>query len=245
MDAPVEIEGGGLRATLAPSPGGRLSRLTFGGVELLWSDPVMRGGPRAPFALPGGDKVWVAPQSAWVNERPFAALDLGAWTWAHDRERAGVIVRSPFEPLLGVRLARSVTGDEGGLTVRTWVEGDPVRPLGLWQVTQLRLPGIARLDAASVQPAGEANDAAARPVQRGAATEVAAGGHGPWKLSSTSACRWVEAEVGGVRLRREIVDGAPGTGEVYDSEALGYWELELHSPMGQTAHTERWTAEPL
>lgn len=237
------MRAGALSATLAPRHGGRIVGLSCAGAELLWSDPVARGGPRAPFALDGGDKVWIAPQSEWVNERPFAALDLGAWTWT--RDGAAVEMRSPIEPLLGVRLVRRVVADGDALLVETRVEGTPVRPLGLWQVTQLRLPGLARLGSPEVEPAGEANDDAADPHRQGGATEVRADGTGPWKLSSVQSCRWVEAEVAGVRLRREIVDGPPGTGEVYDSDALGYWELELHSPIGETRHTERWTAEAL
>lgn len=243
MDEPIEVSGGGLRATLAPSRGGRIAGLAFDGVELLWSDPVARGGPRAPFALGGGDKVWIAPQSAWVNERPFAALDLGGWSW--DAEASEM--RSPVEPLLGpgVRLLRRIVGTEDGLLVETRLLGEPTRPIGLWQVTQLRLPGLARLGAPEVEAAGEANDDAAEPRRVGETVSVRADGSGPWKLSSVRSCRWVEAEVAGVRLRREIVDGPPGVAEVYDSDGLGYWELELHSPMGARSHTERWTADSL
>lgn len=209
------------------------------GIELLWTDPVARGGPRAPFALGGGDKVWIAPQSDWPNAQPFAAFDLGGWAWDAELWQ----MRSPVEPLLGVSLVRRVSATPEGLLVETRMEGTPTRPVGLWEVMQLRLPGLARFGVAELERAGEERDFAASPRRVGGVSEVPANGDGPWKLSTTGPCAWVEAEVAGVRLRRETVDGPPGIAEAYDSERLGYWELELHSPVGERTHTELWTAE--
>jgi hypothetical protein len=232
------VEAGPLRATLLPEVGGRIVSLTYEGAELLWSDVEGRGGPRAPIPLPGGDKVWLAPQSEWPGGRPHPELDLGRWEW--DGER----MTSPWEPELGIRLARSVRPDGDALVVETVIEGEPPRPVGLWQVTQFLAPGVGRLPDLEVRPLGEGREAAATVRRAGDVTELVTDGGGPWKFGSARPCPWVEAEVGGVRVRRALA-GPAGRGEVYDSDALGYWELELHSPLGERVHSERWTAQPL
>jgi hypothetical protein len=230
----IQVSAGPLVATLWPEVGGRIRSLTVDGVELLWSDPERRGGEKAPFPLPGGDKVWLGPQASWPDERPYAALDLEPWTY-EDGE-----MRSPLEPTLEISLARRVYADGHALVVETEMVGAPRGDVWLWEVTQFLLPATARFPGEEVRLGSEGRESDAEHRSAAGVTEVRTRGGGPWKLSSNGPVEWVEAEVNGVTLRRTLV-GRHGLGQVYDSEDNGYWELELHSPLGAAVHRERWS----
>lgn len=230
----IEVTAGALVATLWPEVGGRIRSLKVGGTELLWSDPERQGAPRAPFPLPGGDKVWLAPQASWPGGRPYPSLDLEPWS-LEDGE-----MRSPVEPSHEVQLVRRVYPDGGALVVETELLGTPRGDVWLWEVTQFLLPGVARLPTAEVRLGSEGRESEASHRSAGGVTEIRTSGGGPWKLSSSGPVEWVEAEVNGVRLRRTL-EGGHGLGQVYDSEQNGYWELELHSPLGVFVHRERWS----
>jgi hypothetical protein len=234
----TDVAAGKLVATLWPEVGGRIRSLTVDGVELLWSDPDGLGGPRAPFPLPGGDKVWLGPQTSWPGEHPYPLLDLEPWSLK------GGEMRSRLEPSLGIRLVRRVYAEDESLVVETEMEGEAERDVWLWQVTQFLLPGSARLPTPELRLGSEGREDRARHRHEGDAVAVETDGGGPWKVSSAEPVEWVEAEVRGARLRRTL-EGGHGLGQVYDSERNGYWELELHSPLGVSIHRERWTGERL
>jgi hypothetical protein len=85
----LSLRRGSLEATLVPSCGGRVLQLSVAGVELFYAEPRPPSWPPSPADRRywGGDKTWLAPQSAWgspfpepriLDEGEYEVLDFSA-----------------------------------------------------------------------------------------------------------------------------------------------------------------------
>ena len=269
-----------LELGLVPSIGGRIMSLRWRGHELGFVHPehagrrVMIDGddPRARkrelgFVHWGGDKTWLAPQEAWTDAVPFLDLDSGAYELAVEHARPDevrVTMQSPRCRELDVRLVRTITVDAAGdMAVVHDLENASAVPVtrGLWDVHQVRGPGIAYVprragsafrDGVKAFPA-EGDSEGARPdVVRLLDGVAAIDCRRPrwFKFGVDAGEGWalgVIATPGGlVGYRREVpvVDGATyGHGcvvEVYNCPDHPYFELEAHGPvvtLGPGEHT--------
>ncbi|MCB0327391.1 MAG: hypothetical protein KDD52_07220, partial [Bdellovibrionales bacterium] len=85
----VEVHNAALSLLFLPQIGGRLIGCEYRGKEIFFQHPKLLGrvGSQGTFlnelgdafALWGGEKTWLAPQSSWVGKIPFQTLDSGAY----------------------------------------------------------------------------------------------------------------------------------------------------------------------
>jgi len=276
------IHRGPLELGLVPMIGGRIMSLRWRGHELGFVHPAHAGrrvaveaaDPRPlkrelGFIHWGGDKTWLAPQERWTDAMPFLDLDSGAY--ALDVERGGpdevrVAMRSAVCRELGVRIVRTITVAERALDfgVVHALENRSGQAVawGLWDVHQIRGPGIAYVprrpgsafrDGVKAYPA-EGDSEGARPEVVRLMDGVA--------VIDCRRPRWfkfgVDADEGwalgvvttpgglvGYRKEVAVVAGATyGHGcvvEVYNCPDHPYFELEAHGPMMTLAPGEQTT----
>src|SRR5688572_979585 len=152
-----------LELGLVPSVGGRIMSMRWRGDELSFVHPEHAGrrvaldavDPRTfkrklGFVHWGGDKTWLAPQEAWTDDIPYVDLDAGAYSFDVEREDADavrIVMTSPVCRELDVRLVRTLTvaaGTEEIEVVHALENRSPgAVTRGLWDVHQIRGPGIA------------------------------------------------------------------------------------------------------
>ena len=89
----LHLQEGDLQLTLLPGIGGRLWDVEFQGHSVLFQNSDLEGlavdearltdlptrSPQFGFPLWGGEKTWIAPDSAWTQGAPFPVLDSGAY----------------------------------------------------------------------------------------------------------------------------------------------------------------------
>jgi len=268
-----------LELGLVPSVGGRIMSLRWRGHELGFVHPDHAGrhvtidapDPRARkrelgFIHWGGDKTWLAPQEGWTDAIPFLDLDAGAYAFEVEHERPDqvrVTMRSPRCRELGVHIARTITvgGDVEVIHALENVSTTSVTR-GLWDVHQVRGPGIAYVprrsgssfrDGVKAYPA-EGDSEGARPdVVRLLDGIAAIDCRRPrwFKFGVDADEGWalgvVETPGGLVGYRKEVpvaTDASYGHGcvvEVYNCPDHPYFELEAHGPVVTLGPGERTT----
>lgn len=155
----VLVEDGSLRATFAPTRGGRLLSLRVADEELLWQNPALLDADLRPvlpvdewprgdrgmgsWANVGGSKTWPAPQGwdrsdEWAGP-PDPVLDAGVWAVV-DHSATAVTLRSQPDPRTGLRIERRFTLEGGQLEERiTFTNtGDRTTHWAPWEVCQVR-----------------------------------------------------------------------------------------------------------
>jgi hypothetical protein len=258
---------------LVPQIGGRLMSMRWRGRELSFVHPD-HAGRRVPIAGVdpgarkrtlgfihwGGDKTWIAPQDEWSDELPFLDLDSGEYTIdiaRRDPDGAHVTLRSPACRELGVRLSRTVRVPAAGdwFEVEHVLENASPVPVtrGLWDVHQIRGPGIAYVprrragsafrDGVKAYPAEGHSEGARADIVRLMDGVAAIDCRVPrwFKFGVDAEEGWalgvVETASGLVGYVKEVpvVGGAAyGHGcvvEVYDCPHHPYFELEAHGPV--------------
>jgi hypothetical protein len=271
------LSSGRITLGIAPDIGGRILSMTYEGAELLFTQPEHRGevldlGPAADlralkraigFRLWGGDKTWIAPQSAWWEGIPPVDLDGGRYA-ARLEERA-VRMESPTCRETGLRIVRRIEMRPGGeivLDQELSNRGDRESARGIWDVTQCLRPMDVYLDApaAAVRAYPEEGDSVRL-------RDSLLGTHGAWTVVP---CREAVHFKFGARLRhgalvairrRESdalalvrqfeIDGSAAYAhdamvEVYNSPGYDYLEIEVHAPLrplppgGRVTHRQTW-----
>ncbi len=221
----------------------------------------------------GGYKTWLAPQARWTEGLPFLDLDSGSYEYEIAEGHADPVVRlsSPVCRETGIQLTRAISLDDTG---RVSVEqgmtncSSAETEWGLWDVTQVCGPGQAVLptDAASHFPGGvkayptegRSPDVMDRYVARERNLAIVSCREAePFKYGTDSTEGWIlgrldkggdrslaylksfKAEPSGIYPHEAVV-------EVYDSGALPYFEMEVHSPLKRLGpgvtyrYTETW-----
>ncbi len=271
------------RSTLvvAPEAGGRLVSLKFDGIETLFSLEELRGrridlsrvvDVRAKkrelgWLHYGGYKTWLAPQDRWTDGLPFLDLDSGSYDVAVQEGPAGPVVRltSPVCRETGMQLTRavSISGDrrlviEQAMTNRSTEEA----AWGLWDITQVRGPGLAILPVAddsrfeggvkAYTTEGRSPEVISQYVEvTGRLATVTCPELEPFKYGTDSMEGWIlgllDRGTDQWLAFLKIFEPAPGamyphqsTVEVYDSGNYPYFELEVHSPLKTLAADETY-----
>ena len=267
-----------LALALVPQVGGRVMGMAWNDHQLAFTMPALEGRTEdvagatdvrarkreLGFALWGGDKTWLAPQSRWTDALPFLDLDAGAYASAIEAEgpdKAVVSMTSPICRETGVRIRRTIRMDSGspGWTVVHRLENASHREVewGPWGVAMVNRPGRAYLPTRpdSACPGGlmtfaeEGDSVAAREhvVSRlGAIAVIACTELVQFKFGTESPEGWVVAilESPGDRLTgyRKRVNAGPGarfghgcSAEVFNSASHPYLEMEVHGPLARIA----------
>jgi hypothetical protein len=276
------IARGWLELGLVPQVGGRLMSMRWRGHELSFVHPdhagrlvdlaataeVRRAKRELGFIHWGGDKTWLAPQERWTDHVPFLDLDTGPYTLdvaSTGPDVVRVAMRSVPCREIGVRIARAVTVHSESPEVVVEHELENASPTtvtwGLWNVHQVRGPGIAYVprragspfrDGVKAFPAEGDSDAARADVVRLLDDVVAIDCRRPrWFKFGTDAEGWMLGVIDtpgglvGYRKTVPVVAGARyGHGcivEVYDCPRWPYFELEVHGPVVTLAPGERTT----
>lgn len=141
---------------ILPGIGGRLWDVTHNGQSLLFKNEDLIGSrvdpgdlaalptrsPQFGFPLWGGEKTWIAPDSAWRNGAPFPVLDSAPYQLVSCDERH-TRMQSPVCPDSGFRIDRCISlGHDESWTITHDVTncGTADRFAGIWSVMMLKQP---------------------------------------------------------------------------------------------------------
>lgn len=153
--AAVRLAIADLAVLVVPDVGGRILSVKHRGEELFFLHEAHLGEPvdvaaardlaaekkRLGFRLWGGDKTWIAPQSAWTQGIPPLDLDAGRYTWRH--EGKAVVMESPECRESHLKVTRRVELFSNGdllLDEKLVNVGKREAVRGLWNVTQMLRP---------------------------------------------------------------------------------------------------------
>lgn len=142
-----------LELEFLPGIGGRLWDVRYAGSSLLFQNTDLRGkspdlsalsrlptqSPQFKFPLWGGEKTWIAPDTDWISEAPFAALDSGPYEVSF-QDRRSIHMQSSICPDSHLRVARQFTLlSPNNWKVRHSVQnhGQSTRQTGIWPVLML------------------------------------------------------------------------------------------------------------
>jgi hypothetical protein len=146
---------GDISLGVTPQIGGRILSLTYHGEELLFVQEEHKGEvfdfshvddlvlekERLGFRFWGGDKTWVAPQSAWWSKIPPLELDAGQYS-VHAIDH-GLEMISPVCHETGLQIIRRIELNEDQSIVLTETFRNTTRQeiqRGIWNVTQVLRP---------------------------------------------------------------------------------------------------------
>lgn len=266
-----------LAVLVVPEVGGRILSVKHRGEELFFvheshlSEPVDVAGARdlaaekkrLGFRLWGGDKTWIAPQSAWTLGIPPLDLDAGRYRWR--REGKAIVMESPVCRETHLQVVRRVELFSNGdllLDEKLVNVGKRDTTRGIWNVTQMLRPFDVYLPVPieGVRAYPDEGDSVAI---RG---EVLAARDG-WTCVPCHEAR--HFKFGGVAERGVVVALRPGASEtlahvrcfdvqpgssfahdssveVYNSPHHDYLEIEVHAPLktlvpgAYTHHRQTW-----
>ena len=265
-----------LALALVPEVGGRVMGMAWSDHQLAFTTPALEGRTEdvaaardvrarkreLGFALWGGDKTWLAPQSRWTDALPFLDLDAGAYACAIEAagpDKAVVRMTSPICRETGVRIRRTIRMDSGapGWSVVHRLENASEREVewGPWGVAMVNRPGRAYVPTRpdSSYPGGlrsfaeEGDSVAARAhvvSHLGAIAVIACTEPVQFKFGTDSPEGWMVAILErpddgliGYRKRARAGSGARfGHGcsaEVFNSGCHPYLEMEVHGPLAR------------
>lgn len=277
-----QVAAGEASYAVRPCWGGRICSLAWRGQELLFPpttppEPLTPPFPgenlaqwkrRLGFRLWGGDKVWLAPQQAWVEGTPPQDLDCGSWQVG----ASGSILHllSPVCRETGLCIERRLTAGTDSLEVRDSLvnHGREPQRRGIWLVAQLSRPGSVTFAAHSgtLRPypwEGRSEELFPQVVQEqaGQAT-ILCREAGHFKVGAM-------LDSGEVRARLILPEGPQlelgwrfalanegdyahnAAVEVYNSPDQDYFEMEVHAPLRTLKAGERqeftrsWTCTAL
>ena len=263
----LRVRSGPLALDLVPDVGGRVMGLSWRGIDLAFSDPALHGrtedtGAHADplarkttlgFLYWGGDKTWVAPQSAWPGALPYYDLDNGAYAVSVDETSGGAAIRlvSPVcrESHLQVTRTLRLGADPAGWSVSHRLEnkGTAAVDASPWGVSMLRRPArvyLAPADGSLTAYPEEGESVAAQSrVTRALGddvVEIRCGEATKFKYGARTAPAAIlavfEAEgrlIGHVKTVAADLDRAYPHGqsiEVFNQSTHDYFEAEVHRP---------------
>ncbi len=249
---------GDLELALVPGIGGRVMDIVFHGTSLLFQNPDLAGlvpdlsalgdlpsrTPHLGFPLWGGEKTWVAPDSAWPDGGPHPVLDSGPYVFTRTGTRAATM-RSAVCPVSHLQIERTVTlRGPDSWSVRHHLSNRGSQPIraGIWSVAMTRRPARYYYRSAPGQRASRVfGDPADADMGSGTIGCIACDGMREFKLaahpsSGLSAAR-IARDDRAVWLVAETAPPGPAADyahrhalEFYNSGHHDYGEIEWHSP---------------
>ncbi|MDH3444078.1 MAG: DUF4380 domain-containing protein [Deltaproteobacteria bacterium] len=263
-----------VRLLLVPQVGGRIMGLEWRDQSLFFVHPELEGrvenlagvtDVRAKkksmgFLYWGGDKTWLAPQSAWTDDAPFLDLDSGAYEFDVDEatpSQLRVTMTSPICRESGAQIIRTI---ELGSRDWHWTVTHTLRNRssgnirwGLWNVSMVMKPARVYLPRAAVSayPQGiktfteEGESAAIRdrvvhPL--GTCASIDCVEPRKYKFGVDASEGWILSVIelshrilAGYLKKFPVFQGAKYahgcTAEVFCSGEFDYFELEIHGPL--------------
>ena len=262
----IRLRKGGTTLAFLPGIGGRLWDVEIFGQSLLFQNPDLAGidlqntpigdlptrSPQFGFPLWGGEKTWIAPDTAWANGAPHPVLDSGAYavTSVTNTEVEMASAICPLSHLSITRLISLISETSWTIAHSVTNHGEETRPTGVWSVMMLDTPaaiGIA-METATYDPVFGSADGILTTQPKGTAamctrkqefkiglpnpdgtTFIRCGQGGPWLTCSVPAAQ----------AQSKYAHHHPV--EIFNSGDYAYCEAEWHSPMcdlepGETMH---------
>lgn len=252
-----------LELLVVPGVGGRLWDVRFQERSLLFQNPDLMGAaidltrltslptrsPQFGFPLWGGEKTWIAPDSAWVAAAPFPELDSGDYAVLSEDDRH-VLMQSKTCPVSQFSVKRSIeirSAHQWTIEHSLTNKGTVPKDAGIWSVMMIDTPAriAVAMEAPGFQPvfgdaAGLVSKHSAAVVARcikmqefkislpnpNHRTLINWGDGGPWLMCSVP-------ETG-----EQDVFAHENPVEVFNSGDYPYCEAEWHSPMKTLAPGE-------
>lgn len=143
--APVTITRGEISLTVEPAIGGRISSLTFRGVEILKTS-------RDSNNLQWGSTAWSSPQAAW-NWPPIAAFDAAPFEVMRVDDKS-ILLEGPRDEKTFLRMRkRFMLGPENDIGLTYWLTNEGVSSVNvaLWENTRLPYAGRFEFKADSIR----------------------------------------------------------------------------------------------
>ncbi|EDQ34920.2 hypothetical protein HPDFL43_01945 [Hoeflea phototrophica DFL-43] len=259
----LSLKCGDLELLMLPGVGGRLWDVRFQGRSLLFQNPDLRAvaidltqltllptrSPQFGFPLWGGEKTWIAPDSAWVAGAPFPELDSGDYAVLSEDDRH-ILMESKACPVSQFSVRRCIairSAHEWTIEHSVTNKGTRMKDAGIWSVMMIDTPAkiAVAMETAGFQPVfGDATALVSKHAAGVVAncirmqefkislpnpdhqTLIKCGDGGPWLLCSLPEAR--EQDV--------FAHGHPV--EVFNSGDYPYCEAEWHSPMKTLAPGE-------
>ena len=253
-----ELSSGGLRLLCLPGVGGRLWDVMFEGRSLLFQNPDLAGiifdiaklselptrSPQFAFPLWGGEKTWIAPDTAWPDGGPYPVLDSGPYHLISGDDRRLTMLSEPC-PVSGLQIERCVTLDSGrswSIHHRVLNVGSRKRFAGIWSVMMLHRPAQIGVDIgrnAVVTPVfGDASQQheireSGAVIDCSAAKEFKLGTHNPagrsfLRLIAEDKTLWLACSTVPASGDDQFAHGH--NFEVFNSADYSYCEAEWHAP---------------
>lgn len=152
----LNLVNGGLQLEILPGVGGRLWDIKYFGHSLLFQNTELMGkqfdvnnlsnipslSPQFNFPLWGGEKTWIAPDTAWVDGAPFPVLDSGCYLVLLQNNQK-VLMQSQQCPISNLTVQRTFTlNSEHQWTIEHNVIncGTKPRDTGIWSVMMIKTP---------------------------------------------------------------------------------------------------------
>lgn len=259
----LRLRKGDLKLTLLPGIGGRLWDVELNGHSLLFQNPDLTGidiqntpigdlptrSPQFGFPLWGGEKTWIAPDTAWANGSPYPVLDSSAYAVTSMTD-TDVEMTSAICPLSRLSITRHISL----LSDTSWTiahgitnHGEEIRPTGVWSVMMIDTPAAisVAMEAATFDSVFGSADGMLTTQPQGIAaictkkqefkiglpnpdgtTFIRCGKGGPWLICSVLAAHGQD----------EYAHHHPV--EIFNSGDYAYCEAEWHSPMRALAPGE-------
>jgi hypothetical protein len=259
----LSLKCGDLELLVLPGVGGRLWDVRFQGRSLLFQNPDLAGSaidltrltslptrsPQFGFPLWGGEKTWIAPDSAWVAGAPFPELDSGDYAVLSADDRH-VLMQSKTCPVSQFSVRRRIaTGSAHEWTIEHSVtnEGTRMKDAGVWSVMMIDTP--ARIAVAMEVPGFEPvfGDAAGLVSKHAAGVVARCTKMQEFKIGLPNPDHrtlvkwddggpWLMCSVPETPEQDVFAHGHPV--EVFNSGDYPYCEAEWHSPMKTLAPGE-------
>ena len=152
----LQLTRGELELVILPGIGGRLWGVTFQEQSLLFQNPDLvhlpvdeidltdlpTRSPQFGFPLWGGEKTWIAPDTAWPDSAPFTALDSDPFL-VTSRDEDHVELTSQICPVSQLSVARRITlKSAAAWSIEHSVtnHGHISRATGIWSVMMINTP---------------------------------------------------------------------------------------------------------
>ena len=150
------LRGGELELLVLPGVAGRLWDIVFGGRSLLFQNADLVGlavdlsalsvlptrSPQFGFPLWGGEKTWIAPDSAWPGGAPHPVLDSGPYSVLASSETR-IAMQSAICPISHLQITRTISlNAPASFTIEHEVanHGAAERKTGIWSVMMAKHP---------------------------------------------------------------------------------------------------------
>lgn len=262
----VVLESERLRIAVAPAIGGRLLSLRFDGEEFLYIQDEhagevfdlarvtdLRAEKRAMgHRLWGGDKTWIAPQSAWWERIPPLELDAGVYD-CRQEDDCSLVLTSPVCRETGLQIERRLTLHDTSLALTETIINRSSNEIerGVWNVTQCLRPMQIHVRASDLRAYPEEGESVilkpevVRPSEPG------------WVSVTCEA--WRQFKFGALASEGILVASRPSVRfpsdqlvfartfsisateryahdssvEIYNSHEYNYLEIEVHAPLAR------------